>query len=256
MPLPEAELVAVGLEAVLSGAPKWTGAIEAQAEALPGQIGKLVRAFLAQAEPADPDKLPPFDYHHVRALLDGMETDAPELARALFSAIPDPTFAQDLADAATRLAHMLRAKMPRRVRSTVSGDTPEIPCDTDVARFARTWAVACDPLIVLRDLGEQTISTDQARDLEAYYPDLFALAKRAVVDGLIAVKAKRPRWELDGPRERALRILLGSPAHDLGLAADLQALYAATPAAPSPAAAEIGKIRNQADLETPGQKQR
>src|SRR6185437_8894667 len=252
----ETALVAVGLPAILRGEPRYGVAQQDQARRIPRQIKALVRKFLADPERAELADLPPFDYAEAATLLNN--AGAPEQVEALHAAFPHRELGEQVRLAATRILAVLKPTLPHRTVQTATGTVAVPPTDIEAARIARAWSVACDPLIVLRDLLEQSLCPDMVKAMAAFYPGLYGLVKEAVGETLTAIKAKRPKWDLDGTRGRLLRMLLGLPPLSLALAADLQRLYAQAPppsaavAKPAPGAS-VAKLDLGGKLQTPGQ---
>jgi hypothetical protein len=252
----ETALMAVGLPAILRGEPRYGVLQRDEASRIPKQIKALVRKFLANPKREPLADLPPFDYTEVATLINNSGTQ--EQIEALHSAFPDRDLGEQVRLAATRILAVIKPTLPKRTVQTATGTVAVPPTDIESARIARAWSVACDPRIVLRDLCEQSLSPDMVKSMRAFYPGLYDVAKEAVAANLTAIKAKRPKWELEGTRGRLLRMLLGLPPLSLGLAADLQRLYSQAPApnaagAKPAAGANIGKLDLKGNLQTPGQ---
>lgn len=247
----ETALAHLGLKPVLEGAPR----LSRRPVDLGKQIRALLAAFLASPKraPLQPD--PPFDFDEVTKLLDESGTE-PQL-QALRAAVPG-----DLGDAvknqATKTILALREQIPRTVHQDVMGTKQTPGTDMDVARFARSWAVATDPLIVLRDLCEGSLTSDQVEAFATYWPQLYAAAKDAVIDGLTDMRTARPKWELEPRRDALLRKFMGLEPVNTEVAADFQALYAQMtaepPAADKAPGASVNQLNVEGMLETPGQK--
>ncbi len=250
-PAGELATVAIGLPHIFKGVPHWGVGKAEEAAAIPREIKRRIRAFIASPSPEPVADLPPFDYDEVRELLDTLEARAQEVTETLFDVLGSE-LAAPVTEVATKASFYLRSKLPRNIRSEITGNVPVSPANSAVARFARTWAVACDPLIVLRDLEEHSLTPAQVQDLAELYPAISEATKAAALEVLIARKAESPTWDLDRPRDAQLRMLLGAPPRDLGLTDDIQAIYATAPPPPTAAQAR-GGADLKTSLETPGQ---
>ena len=130
---------------------------------------------------------------------------------------------------ASRIMEDLKVNFPIRIRETITGDIQLKPSTTDIARFARRWNVAIDPTIILTDLAEHSLSTEQVEALQTYYPEYLNLIKQMVLDQLVNIKAKRKDWQLDMPREGLLRKLFLQPRAPITPPSEQQQQAATTP---------------------------
>lgn len=252
--VPECALAVIGLPAVLRGEARWGIGRQDEAIAIPRAIERALRAFLGRGEPGETADLPPFDYEATRALLDDAEGNAAQAVAALVATITDSELAQGVIDLATGQMHMLTSKMPRNVRDDLTGAVPCLPSPTEVARFARCWHVAADPMVVFRDLEDHSLAFDQALAFAAFFPELYETTKALIVELLTTMKAKRKTWTLDRPREHLLRILIGAGDHNTELATDFQTAYAQDEAARAqPQQTTPGKLKTKNVEGTPGQ---
>jgi hypothetical protein len=257
----ETVLAAIGLKSILAAKPrKWSATVEEEAAAIPKKIRAHLSKFLTgRPEAAD---MPAFEFDEVAKLLKPPDEDAPSgptQAAALVQAIPDHELAQDVAATATLIVNALREKLPLRTRMTWPfGDVPDPPLPLDEASFRRAWLVATDPTSVARDLAEGSLTTDMAQALAAFYPQIYQYTTATLTELAIAMRGKRPNFELDADRDRLARVLL-QMEDELPLAADVQAMYAqggGQPAAPAREKAKVSRLKlDPADLQTPGQKQ-
>lgn len=247
----ECALATIGFGSILDGEPRWGAGRREEAGALVRRINRALRSFLAQPEPAPIGSLPSFAYDGTRVLLDEAEGHAERNVAALIAALGEGDLALAVLDKATNILHGLMRILPRAIRHELTGDVPELPSDSEVARFARSWHVAETPAIVFDDLRDHSLAFDQAFSFAAFYPALFAATRRILVDALIDLKAKRPSYALGSTRDRLLRLLLGAGAHNAALAADYQRL-AGSPEPPPPPGR--GATVGPPDLQTPGQR--
>lgn len=253
----ETTLAAMGLEGILRAKPRrYSQSVENEAAAIPKRIRGHLARFLAGRTEAD--DMPPFDYDEVAALINPTDDgpDQHEQAQALVAAIPDHDLAQDVAVVVTIILNALRAKFPQRSRATWPfGDIPEAPLPGDEAAIRRAWLVATDPTAVARDLAEGSLTADMAQALATFYPAIYQFTTGALAELAVALKAKRPSFELDHDHDRLARMLLQMEP-ELPLAADVQAMYesggAQSEAQTRPRTARLDIDTEQ--LKTPGQK--
>lgn len=244
----EIVLASIGLIPILEAKP------ELELKPIEKEIGQKVRDFLAHPHREPLDDVPDVDYRRVSKLLSG---DPGRMAQALYALMPDE-MGQAVANQASRIGAALYQQLPRTVRPELLGASVGPGSASQLDRFARAWSVATDPVVVLRDLAQHSLSSDMVAAFAAFYPALFDFTKETVIDEISTLKAKRPAWDLDDARDRLTRMLLQLPTQDLDLAADFQQLYAGAGGAPSanaPARPRAGKLDTKGTLETPGQKQ-
>lgn len=253
----ESVLAAMGLEGILKAKPRrYSATVEEEAAAIPKKIRAHLSRFLAgRAEVAD---LPPFDYDEVVALVNPKDDgpDQHQQAQALAAAIPDHELAQDVAAVVTIIMTALRQTLTTRTRMTWPfGEVNEPPLSADEGAARRAWLVATDPTAVARDLAEGSLTGDMAQALATFYPALYQYTTATLTELAVAMRAKRPGFELDDDRDRLARVLLQMD-DELPLAADVQAMYAATPAAPADQQrGKVSRLKFDPDrMRTPGQK--
>lgn len=249
----ECALIAIGLNNILAADVKWDLTTRSLAANLPKLVRKYLQEFVSKEERRDTAKLPKFDYSKVMKLLDTGTT--PKQAEALAKAVQNTRLGLAIAADATRIVHALQTRLPRSNRQTSTGPVVGEPPPTMVADFARGWQVAGDPLVVLVDLVEGSLSQDQIGALENFYPNFFQLVETITNEVVAKMKAKRGiNWSLDDNRDRLLGMLLGKTdgGPDMSLAADFQALYNA-PKGPSNTTPVNPSINFKSNLGTPGQ---
>jgi hypothetical protein len=247
----EAALASIGLHNVLDGEPKW-GAIERhRAAQLPKAIRSMLVRFMSDGDRPETADLPQYKHEDIGKLLaDGPQEDH---ALALQKAIGDPNLALAVATAATRIVHTLQPLYPRPTKVSNVAGLQSVPATPYTSRaFARVWSVACDPMIVLRDLLEGCLSPDMVHAFELLYPNLYALTLQMVGDVYASLKAKRPKFDLTGHKDRQIGVLQGKSqaTSNLPLAAEFQQVAAFKP--PTPPLGDVGASTSNA-LQTPGQ---
>jgi hypothetical protein len=256
----EITLAGVGIVPILQGKPK----LPAHPPNLPKEIRALVLKFLASPAPARLEDLPPFDWDEVHALLDRAASEEGTKANvdALHAAIPGE-LGDGVEHTATAIISALQEAFPAAtsVREDIVGTIVTPGPEMAVARFARMWSVALDPLIPLRDLCQGSITTDMVQAMTLFWPALYEMAKTEVAMQVAEMRTKRPKWEPEPRRARLLKMLMGQPYVNVELAADFQQLYAQqadAKAAAAPAGGGGGGSKKPAEVGedsmlTPGQ---
>lgn len=247
----EVATAAITPEAILKGTPSYGMGREGIAGSLPKNAARLVAAYIRRDKPAALGELPPFDYDEVSDLL--ANAGKPEQLEALDAAIDDPELSEAVKVEASRIIEILQDAKPARTVEGLAGSVAVPPSAQELARFRRVWQVANDPLVVLRDLNDDSMSIDQAQALEALYPSLYATLKSAVLRTFASIKAKKPDWAPGYRKESRLRVLLQVPAEQ-SLASDMQAIYAKQKAEAKPKSGSQAAANKAAQgMQTPAQ---
>jgi hypothetical protein len=232
-------VVAMGFERILEGKPPpLDEARQRKALRTRKEIRDQVMAFLKTAERKPVDDLPDFDYEEVSQLL-RRAGDEKRIA-ALYAAMPnrDREIGTAIIGTVTPIVELLRKVLPRQVRKTVAGVEVSPGSDTEEAKFARTWSVACDPLICLRDMREEALSDDMVKAWELCYPEMLKYAQSSVMGAVEQLSAKRPAWveSMTDDRTAQLLTLMQRPDAAPDLASDFQAMYSQMPKKGAPPA--------------------
>lgn len=248
----EITLAAVGLVPILEGKPR----LPAHPPNLPKEIRKLVLEFLAHPKASPLTDLPPFDWQQAYQLLEGTGTEAH--IEALRSAIPGP-LGNMVHDRATVIIAALAQQLPKSTREDGIGATIVEPGpDMAVDRFRRMWAVALDPMVVLRELCDGSVSSDMVLAFAQFWPALYDVTKQQLLDGVAEMRTKRATWDPEPRRARLIRTLLMLAPVNFDVAADFQQLYAQQAAAkaaqaPAPKKKSATAAKDPDSMLTPGQ---
>lgn len=198
------------------------------------EIDRKIYLFINRESPAESAPLPDFNFEEVRA--DIQRTPTPQHTQDIIDAfgdLPDVGLAATLAY--ERIQAYLVTKVPKRIHQSIAGPVLETPAHSDLARFRRTWNVACDPLSLLDDLNEFALSRDMVQALADMFPLTWQRMKKGVDDGLTRKKSVELNYRLSIRKEQLLRILIQDEdvtSKAMGVA--LQAQFAANAAAAAP----------------------
>ena len=204
----------------------------AAAARLPATIGAQLRAFVRGEEPGREERRPPERVDYLRTIKQLATPIEPEDVEALVGSHKEPGDALELFIPLTRAVAFLNGAAPRRVRTALTGPENIRPSDQEVAKFSRLFAVADDPMVLLRRLRSGPILADEVAALSSIYPALYTEIGARAQDAIADAMTERTGFRLPRAREQALRTLLpelgpGSP----GLVRDMQATFAANQAA-------------------------
>jgi hypothetical protein len=222
---PESALAVIGLRNILTGDVTYRATQRKEAAALPKTIKDHVLAFLKRPDFDRTAALPVVNFEKAGKLL--VRGGTPENAEALMAAVKEPDLGAAVMALASKHIEYLNAHRPRRERQGLDGTEQLPPPGQAMARWNRLWLVSNDPELVLRDLREGCLSADMARCFRDLYPALYKSTTDAIQDGLVTMKAARKTWTLPIAKERALRVLMGLPIHNVQLAQQIQQAFAA-----------------------------
>lgn len=220
----EALLGAVGIRAFASKELRQIHDYQADRAAKVRQdIDRKVYRFLQREEPAETADLPDFDYDEVAVLLDS-ETLPHHVQQQIAAFGGDGDMALAVQVQAMRILAYLKQKLPRRVHVGLTGPEYSRPPEIDITRFARLWAIACDPLSILDDLNEFAVSRDQVTGIADLYPQLYKAIQDAVPQQLTRAKSVDPKFYLWRQKETLLRVLVRQEAPNIALGKAIQAV--------------------------------
>jgi hypothetical protein len=254
-PTAESIVATLGIAPFLTGTARLHRYVLDQAGAMPVRVVREVRAFLGGREFAEPHPdLPGYDHGKVGQEL--LDTGTAAQAQAILDGFPDQQLATDVINQASRIIHFLQPLYPRHVRETLTGPVEQVPGRQALAAFRRAYHVACDPMLVLRDMAEGSLSRDQVRALEQMYPGLYRIVGAAIAAGLVAVKARKGAgWTLPRRKELIVKTMLGADGSSPMQLAAYQRSFAKDAQQPRPRAGTVagGRVDTEALL-TPGQR--
>ena len=253
----EALFAAVGLGPILAAKPTLHKYQLRAAANLPRELRKRILSFVASDAFAEASDVPDFDYEAtLKAVSAGKLDDAQ--AKALLRVAPD--FADDFAVQVNKILAWANPLLPRDTRPAVIGDRPAEPDPHSLGDFRRVWNVALDPMIVLDDLADGSLSDEQVAALQLIWPAFYMELRQAITEEMAAMEGRRgKKWEPAPQKAQLLAMIMGTQQTDPELAAAVQAIYAAHPDAAGPATAaarrkSTGSATDALDGATAGQK--
>jgi hypothetical protein len=239
----EALFAAIGLGKILAARPTLHKYQWRKAADLPKEIRRRILRFIASDAFTEANDVPDFDYDEALGFVaqPGHQL-TPEQANALLAALPDPDMALDLGVQAVRILTWADGIMPRDAQPGPIGARAAEPDPSATADFRRVWHVALDPLFVLDELDDGSLSDDQVAALALIYPQIYQEIRQAIVDGVATMEARRKGWEPAPQKAALLSMLRQEQQIDPELAAQVQQVYAMDPGAqPAPSAARRRK---------------
>jgi len=226
----EAIVAVIGIDKILDAKPTLNLEQMEKAENLPRTTRAALLRFMSSPERTESADLPPFDYDHVSKALQQDEAGTEAVANALHGVLAGRLHdddAQEVVNVATKIILALQGSIPRRVYKSVVNETVMPPEPYSLGRWRRQWSVACDPMIVIRDLLEGNIDPGMVSTLQQTYPALYKMVLEQLDDAIATMKTRRgDKWDLPEEKNRDIKILLGIPYLNF----DLANAYAAVPA--------------------------
>lgn len=259
----EALFAAIGLGPILAARPTLHKYQIRKAADLPKELRRRVLAFIASDAFKEAKDVPEFDYDATLETVANAQREGgaahldDKQSQALLAVAPD--MADDFAVQANRILAWANPLMPRETRPAVIGTRPDQPDPTTMADFRRVWQVALDPMSVVDDLEDGSLSDEQVGALAILYPAYYGELRAAVTEEMAAMEGRRgKKWEPDPRKSALLSMVMQTQQSDPELAANVQQMYAQQPdAKPVTAAARRqrgGGAGSASDAATPGQK--
>lgn len=110
--------------------------------------------------------------------------DPDAVRAAVRAAVPssDPDFVRAVEDAVLRKLSYLQRHAPSPPAPSVLGRRQWSPSRSEIASFARRIQAAEDPVSVLEDLADGTVSREAAETLREVYPEIFAEVQTRLIE--------------------------------------------------------------------------
>jgi hypothetical protein len=118
----------------------------------------------------------------------------------------------------------LRATLPKLAVTTLTGIQKVEPSALELSPFWRAWETIEDPRVLLRDLQEHILVSDQVEVLKQLFPEVYGLMTKAMLAALAERKTKEPDWEPTLQQGQQAETLLQISRLSPELAAELQQL--------------------------------
>lgn len=133
-----------------------------------------------------------------------------------------PRLSADIAGKASTAVAFLQSKLPSgTLAPTVIQPTRKaIPSDLEIAKFARYWTAATNPLSVFDELKHGTLTHEHVEAVQAVYPKLYEHMQTAAMDSLRKAATDGVMVPYQARLQMALLLNLG-PEADPTLSPDL-----------------------------------
>lgn len=223
----EAVFAEMGLPAILAAKPRLSRAVLGAAGGRELSIRRRLLRFLARDAWDDASELPSVEYDQLLGLLKAGKLQ-PNQTQAVFGVVPDAELAQDVCELADKVIGWANGAIPRGEPDPITGQVVDEPPRDALLDFRRLWGVAINPMAVLADLGDGSLTDDQMGVLAQFYPahlDAFRVALRDAISTMVARRGTS--WSPDSTHAALIRTLEGLPPSDPAVAAAMQQLYAA-----------------------------
>lgn len=248
----------MGLPSILAGKPRLSKATLTAAATRERDIRRRLLRFLARDAWEPAAEMVAIDYPELLTQLSAGKL-SPAQVSAVNAVVPDPEDAREICNMADAVIGWANGILPRGDADPVTGEVVDEPPKGALLDFRRLWGVAIDPMAVLADLADGSLTDDEIGVLGQFYPEtqrtILALKQEAVAT-MVARRGKS--WTPTSDKAALLGTLSGTPTINPALAATMQQIYAAQEMAemqaapPPPKRAPAG---GDQDAEaTPGQK--
>lgn len=186
------------------------------------RVARDMRAWMKQAAPqAQGEEPAERDYFATLKAL-SKQVDLPARL-AVTSLLPDPRTRAEYLAQFDRAQRFLKDVCPRRSYTTLTGQHPAEPSGLELSAFWRAYEAVEDPRVLLRDMREAILVSDQVAVVRQLYPMFYAVMTREALVALAEAKAKGGEdWEPPGWQEEQLEKLLDISRMDPEDMADLQ----------------------------------
>jgi hypothetical protein len=205
------------------------GSYEDDAAKFQAEIEAGILAFLKADKPKpNGDPPPDHDYQDVNkrvskaaAQLGAGTSLGPRLA--VTAQLPDPMLGVQYNQQFDRTVKFLHGTLPRRTYTTLAGGIQNVePPSLELSPFWRAYEAILDPRVLLRDLGEHILVSDQTEVTRQNYPQIYALMTGAMLKGMADRKTADLDWEPTLRQAQQIETLLLVSRLDPELAAELQ----------------------------------
>ncbi len=132
-----------------------------------------------------------------------------------------------------RCIDFLNRLMPRAQWATLTGPVPCLPGNIELSRFWRAYEIAGDPLVVIRDLDEGILVSDQVHVLTQLWPELYKEITKAIIMAISDLKARDDKWDVPFAKERQVETILQVSRVSPDFQAKLQAMASGAGQPPS-----------------------
>lgn len=185
------------------------------AAALPKEWKAAVDEFLDQKRPARFKRPPKADHAKTwEKLAAGIDPD--EIATAT-AALASDQLTGEYQVTLSNAREYLKARWPVLTLDSIPEPTLLPPGQVEMGRAETLLEALNNPTVILDDMRSNALTYPQADALRSVYPNLFAMLKAQVWEGMQARRAKDPKYAAPWRVQIILRKLIGQPPGvDLG----------------------------------------
>lgn len=248
----------MGLVSILAGKPRLSPAMLRAAGQREIVLRRRLLKFMAKDAWEPAADMVDIDYPTLLRQLSGPLST--EQTKPVFAVVPDQELAQSVCELADAVIAWAKPLIPRADPDPVTGQVVEDPPKDALLDFRRLWGVAVNPLAVLDDLADGTLSVDQVGILGQFYPQHQTAIEVARQEAIATMVARRGKaWTLGSTKRSLMLTLMGQPTSDPAVVTAMQQIYAAQELAemqatpPPPKARRAGGPDAGAES-TPGEK--
>ena len=217
----------MGLPSILAGKPRLSKATLTAAATRERDIRRRLLRFLARDAWEPAAEMVAIDYAELLTQLSAGKL-SPAQVNAVFAVVPDKEDAQEICNMADAVIGWANGLLPRGDADPVTGEVIDEPPKVALLDFRRLWGVAIDPMAVLDDLADGSLTDDEIGVLGQFYPEtqktILSLKQEAVAT-MVARRGKS--WTPTSDKAALLGTLAGTPTINPALAATMQQIYAA-----------------------------
>lgn len=248
----------MGLPSILAGKPRLSKATLSSAATRERDIRRLLLRFLSRDAWDPAAEMVAIDYAELLEQLSPGKL-SPAQVNAIFAVVPDKEEAQELCNMADAVIGWANGILPRGDADPVTGEVVDEPPRVALLDFRRLYGVALDPMAVLADLGDGSLTDDEIGVLGKFYPETQRTILSLKGEAVATMVARRGKsWTPISDKAALLGTLSGTPTINPALAATMQQIYMAQEmaemqAAPPPPKRAPGGGGDDQAAGTPGQ---
>lgn len=204
------------------------------AAAFQAGLEKQIEAFLKAGDKTPPagDPPPQHDYFETNRKVSRAAAEVADVGRvaqvlerwgSVCAELPDAGLGAAYAMRFKRTVEFLHATLPRRTFTTLAGGIqPTEPPSLEMSPFWRALEAIEDPRVLMRDMREHVLVSDQVEATKQLYPEIYAVMTGAMLQGMAERRTADQGWEPTLRQGQQIETLLLTSRLSPDLAAELQ----------------------------------